>query len=151
MPATYIASDTDRARDVGPTVDSFVESNGAYSRGWRIDCTCCGLARAGGSGRPLGAELEGVGDGFDRVLVDGVEGPSAAAFAVDDAGFGHALQMVGDSWLAQAEWLDEVAGAGLAVLGVEQHREQPQPSRVGEYLQSLGKGGGLVGVESAGV
>ena len=42
---------------------------------------------------------------------------------MDDAGFGEALEVVGDGGLAEAEWLGQVAGAGFAHFGVEQDRQ----------------------------
>jgi hypothetical protein len=96
------------------------------------------------------SEAKRGGDGLDGALVDRVVRPPAAALAVDDSYLGHSLQMVCDGRLAQTEWLNQVAGAGLAVFGVEQHRQQTQPGRVGEHLEPPGQVGGLADVEPAG-
>jgi hypothetical protein len=46
--------------------------------------------------------------------------------------------------LGQAQRFGEVTGAGLAVRGRHQQRQQPQPGRIGQRLESAGSVFGLL-------
>ena len=94
-----------------------------------------GLVRRGEEGG------EGVHGGGD----EGVVGPDAALVPGEDPGLDEDLEMMRDRRLGEAERLRQVADARLAALVRGDHRDQPQPGRVGQRLERAGQAGRLVG------
>lgn len=66
-------------------------------------------------------KVRGAGSRMDRPLVvDGVPGPSAALFAVQEPRLSHDLEVVADGGLSQLQAVGEVANASLAPRGLLQ-------------------------------
>jgi hypothetical protein len=72
-----------------------------------------------------------------------VPGPHPALVAAEDPGVDQDLQVVGDGRLGQAERLGQLAHARLAALVRGDHRDQPQPGRIGQRLEDAGQVGSL--------
>ena len=89
------------------------------------------------TGRRLSAEH--VGEGVQGAGDEGEVGPHAALVAGQQAGVDEHLQVVRHGGLGQAERFGEVADAGLAAVVGGDHRQQPQPGRVGDRLQRPGE------------
>ena len=91
----------------------------------------------------LAARGQDGGEGVECLRDDGVVGPFAALAAGKDPGVDQDLQVVGDGRLGEAEWLGELADAGLAVVVRGDHGDEAEPGGRGEGLEDVSEGGGL--------
>ena len=100
-----------------------------------------GLARAGPAGSRTGGQYGG--HRVQGPRHQGVVGPDPALVPGQDARVDEHLQVMRDRRLGQPERLGQLADAGLTALVRGDHRDQPQPGRVGQGLEQRGQAVGL--------
>ena len=79
----------------------------------------------------LAQQVAECGEGFGE---DAVVGPAAAAFAFDEPCVSEHLEVMADSWLAEAERFGQVADACFSIRLRLDEAEELQAGRVGDRL-----------------
>jgi hypothetical protein len=87
----------------------------------------------------LGAGSEDAGQGVQGAGGERVVGPHAALVPGEDACVDEHLEVVRDRRLGQPERLGQLAHARFTVLVRGDHRDQPEPGRIGQRLEQLGQ------------